>query len=126
VARRIPWLAAGWLLAGIAMLLLAPVVQRFPGLLPACPFKAATGIACATCGLTRCLLAVAGGRWAEAFHWHPVAAALVLCSPLAAGWDGWRAWQGRPYPGLPDHWLPRALAATTLLGTWALQALRGM
>ena len=126
MASRIPWLAGLWLFGALAVLIAAPLVRQLPGLLPACPFKALTGIACATCGLTRCLLAFSSGHWAEAFRWHPVAMVLLGVSPLAAGWDLWRAWKGNPYPDLPEHWLPRALAGTALLGTWALQALRGM
>lgn len=124
--RRVPWLALGCALGATAIALLRPVIGRLPGLLPACPFKALTGIPCATCGLTRCCLALSTGRWGEAFHCHPVAFVGVLLAPLAVAWDLHRAWRGRPYPALPDHWLPRAVVGAVLLGTWALQALRGM
>ncbi len=126
MARRVPWIALACALGAVAVAALGPLARRLPGLLPACPFKVLTGYPCATCGLTRCCIALSEGHWAEAFHWHPAACALALLAPLAAGWDLWRAWRDRPYPELPEHWLPRALAGTALLGTWALQVLRGM
>lgn len=126
MARRIPWFALACALGMAAVAALGPLLRLIPGLLPACPFKTLTGLPCATCGLTRCCIALSEGHWAEAFRCHPVACAVALLAPLAAGWDLRRAWQGRPYPELPEHWLPRALAGATLLGTWALQVLRGM
>lgn len=124
--RRIPWIAAGAGAALAAALLVLPLLRRFPGLLPACPFKAFTGLACATCGLTRSALALADGRWAEAFRWHPPAVVLLALVPIAVVWDLQRAIRDRPYPPLPEHWTARLLVAALLFGTWALQALRGM
>lgn len=126
MAVRIPWIALAGVLAGVGALLLDAAVRLHPALAIPCPFKAFTGIPCATCGLTRCVLALAAGRWAEAFHWHPVAGVLLALFPLAMAWDLGRAWRGSPYPPLPDHWAPRLLVGTALLGSWALQILRGM
>jgi hypothetical protein len=91
---------------------------------PPCPFKALTGLACATCGLTRCVRALAAGNLREAFHWHPVAVLLLGAWGMAALWDLDRARRGAPYPELPDSGWARAGAAALLLGTWVLQAAR--
>lgn len=88
--------------------------------------KVRLGIPCATCGITRCLLAMSEGRWAEAFHWHPVVVLLVLAVPIVAAWDIHRAWRGRPYPSLPDSLAARLCAAALLAATWALQIVRGI
>lgn len=126
MANRIPWVALTAAFGALTVFLFGPLMRVLPAFLPACPFKSLTGIPCATCGLSRFFLALSDGRWMEAFHWHPVAWVLLGLTPAAAGWDLWRAWAGKPYPPLPDHWAPRVLAGAALLGTWALQILRGM
>lgn len=123
---RVPWIALGSAAAVAAALAAAPLLRAHPGLLPPCLLKSLTGLPCATCGLTRCVLALAEGRWAEAFHWHPLAFVALALLPAAAAWDLQRAWRGRPYPPLPDHWAPRLAVAALLLGAWMMQILRGM
>lgn len=123
--RRVPWVALATLLAGLGLrvaALLAPV----SGLLPGCAFKRLTGVACATCGLTRCVLAIGRWDWPAAFHWHPAAAATFALLPIAAAWDIGRAWRGAPYPGLPDSRAARLSAWAALAGVWALQVARGI
>jgi len=117
--------ALGTLLAALGTWA-AGFLQPVSGLLPGCAFKRLTGIACATCGLTRCLLALGRWDWAGAFHWHPVATAAAALLPLAAVWDLRRARRGDPYPGLPDSRAVRLSIWALLLGTWALQAARGI
>ena len=39
---------------------------------PVCLFHEFTGHACLTCGATRCLLALCGGHFTEAFWWNPL------------------------------------------------------
>ena len=124
--NRIPWLALGILGTALAAMVGARLLAPWPGLLPACPLKSHVGIPCPTCGLTRCVMAAAGGHWAEAFHWHPVAVMLGLISPLAIGWDLRRAWTGAGYPPLPDSLPLRLGVAGLLLGTWVLQIVRGI
>lgn len=126
MGARVPWVALACLLGAAGIALAGPLARLLPHLLPACPFKALTGLPCATCGLTRCCIALSGGQWSEAFRWHPAACVILLLAPLAAAWDLQRAWRGRPYPEPPDHWLPCALAGAALVGTWVLQVLRGM
>lgn len=125
-ARRVPWLAVA--LAGAALLGWAGAwaVRAWGVSLPGCPTKALLGIPCATCGGTRCLLALTAGDLAGAFHWHPVLAGVLLLAPLAALWDLARAWRGRPYPPMPQG-LGWRLGAFALVGVaWAVQLLRGI
>ena len=124
--NRIPWLAFGILGTTLMVLAGARILERWPVLLPVCPLKAYLGIPCATCGLTRCVIALAQGHWAEAFHWHPVAVTLGLLSPVAVAWDLRRAWRGDAYPPLPDSLPVRLGVAGLLAGTWVLQVIRGI
>ncbi len=123
--RRVPWIALGALLVGLgarAATLLQPVSELLPG----CAFKRLTGFACATCGLTRCLMALGRWDWREAFHWHPIAAGLLGLLPALALWDLRRSWRGDPYPRLPDSRVARASVWVFLLAVWALQVARGI
>lgn len=122
--RRIPWIAAALLLLAGLGELGARAVAAGRLFLPPCPVKLFTGIPCATCGLTRCTLALARGRLGEALHWHPVAVFLLFGALLAAAWDLRRAWRRDPYPALPDSDWARAGVAALLVGTWILQAAR--
>jgi hypothetical protein len=123
---RVPWLALG-LLASAALLFGGAWALRTLSItLPACPMKTHLGIPCATCGLTRCVLALRDGHWAEAFHWHPIAVLLGLFSPLIMGWDLRRAWHGAPYLPLPDSRKARLSIAGLVMGTWMLQIVRGI
>ena len=123
--RRVPWVALG-ALALAAGIRLAGLAAPFAGLMPGCAFKRITGIACATCGLTRCILALGQGRWVEAFHWYPAAALLMMVLPGAALWDLRRAWRGDPYPHPPEHPAFRIGVWIALAGVWVLQVARGI
>jgi hypothetical protein len=123
--RRIPWLALVALLI-ILGLRLAVRLEPLAGLLPGCAFKRLTGVACATCGLTRCVLALGRWDWPAAFHWYPAAAVAVVLLPVAVAWDARRAWRGDPYPGLPDSRAVRLSAWILLVSVWALQVARGI
>lgn len=123
--RRVPWIALTAVALALGLRLLGWLAPWLPPL-PGCPLKALTGLPCATCGLTRCFLALGQGRWAEAFHWHPAAVAGLALLPPAALWDLVRAWRDRPYPDLPQGLGWRLLAAGLLLGVWILQAARGI
>ena len=123
--RRIPWVALGALLAGIGAWAVS-FLQPVSNLLPGCAFKRLTGFACATCGLTRSVMALGRGNWWEAFHWHAAAAALAGLLPVLVLWDLRRAWRGDCYPRLPDSRAARAAVWAVLLGVWALQVARGI
>ena len=122
---RIPWLALVTLLAAMGArgaALLQPVAELLPG----CAFKRLTGFACATCGLTRCTMALGRGDWSGALHWHPVAAGFAILLPVLALWDLRRAWRGEAYPDLPDSRAARTSVWVVLLAIWALQVARGI
>lgn len=123
---RVPWVALGGVAAGFLGWLGAQASLAGLLRLPACPTRTFFGISCASCGATRCVLALARGRLGEAFHWHPVLVLLLALAPLAMLWDLDRAFRGRPYPALPEGPAPRAAAALLLLATWLIQALRGI
>jgi hypothetical protein len=124
--RRIPWLALGLLAMALLLFLEVRATLAWSLVLPPCPLKLHFGVPCVTCGLTRCAIALVQGRWAEAFHWHPVAVLLGMAAPLVLVWDGWRAWKGDPYPSLPDSLPARLGVAGLLAGTWVLQLVRGI
>jgi len=123
--RRVPWVALGALLAGFGAWTLA-FLQPVAALLPGCAFKRLTGLPCATCGLTRCVMALGRWHWREAFHWHPAAALLAALLPCLALWDLQRAWRGAPYPPLPESRAARLSIWALLLAIWALQVARGI
>jgi hypothetical protein len=70
---------------------------------PECPFRAATGLPCATCGMTHAFVALAGGRLGDALAASPAGALLAVAAwiyaPLALG----RAALGLPWPVLPER-----------------------
>lgn len=101
-------------------------LQPFSDLLPGCAFKRLTGFACATCGLTRCVMALGRWDWGAAFHWHPVAAGVAVLLPAMAVGDLRRAWRGDPYPSLPDSRVARVSVWAILLAAWVLQWVRGI
>nr|WP_306672501.1 DUF2752 domain-containing protein [Geothrix fuzhouensis] len=105
---------------------LAGFLAPFAGFLPGCVFKRITGVACATCGLTRSVLALGQGHWREALHWYPALALLAAAAPIAVLWDLRRAWRGYPYPALPESRAFRVGAWLLLAGVWAVQVVRGI
>jgi hypothetical protein len=123
--RRVPWVALGALLTWLGAWA-ASFLQPIAALLPGCAFKRLTGFACATCGLTRCLMALGARDWSTAFHWHPAAASFAVLLPIAALWDLRRAWRGDPYPRLPDSRLARLSVWLGLIAVWVLQVARGI
>jgi len=123
--RRVPWIALSTLVLGLGTWL-GGHLASVAGLLPACAFKRVTGVACATCGLTRGVLALGQGHWREALHWYPALALLAAAAPFVGLWDLCRAWRGEPYPPLPDSRAARFGAWLLLAGIWVLQVVRGI
>lgn len=72
--RELIWLAvsAAAIAGGVAWLALA-----LPW--PRCPFFAATGLPCVTCGATRSVVAFLHGDFFSALRWNPLAA-VVFCA----------------------------------------------
>ncbi len=123
--RRVPLVALGALLTALVAWL-AAFLQPVSELLPGCAFKRLTGLACATCGMTRCGMALGRWDWREAFHWHPAVTVVAALLPALALWDLRRAWRGDPYPRLPDSTAARVALWLILLGVWTLQVARGI
>jgi hypothetical protein len=123
--KRVPWLALGGLVLGFGLWAAGRLVP-VAGLFPDCAFKRVMGFSCATCGLTRCAMALGRGQWMEALYWHPAAAAVVLLWPVVAFWDLRRAWKAEPYPSLPDSRLARMSVWALLAAIWLLQLVRGI
>lgn len=98
VARFAPWLALGH----------------------GCPFRAFTGVPCATCGMTRAFVHLAHGEVGAAFGASPFGALLAggcwlfAAAALARFALGWR-WPVLP-PGAPRRLAVAALVA--LLANW--------
>lgn len=103
-----------------------PAVNAGPDL---CLFHRVTGVACAACGLTRAAAALAQGRFAESWRWHPLF--VLVAAEAALFWVAWgvalrRARTPDPLPDLPRttespemsalrRLAPRAAIATGLL-----------
>jgi hypothetical protein len=124
--RRIPWVSLGALVGITLGVLGTRLLARGILVLPPCPLKVLTGWPCATCGLTRWAQALGRGDWGGAFHWHPVASVVLAMVPLVLAWDLRRAWRGERWPSLPESAWARGAAWALLLGTWLLQAVRGI
>lgn len=61
-------------------------ITRFPINLPACWFHRVTGYPCATCGTTRCFIALAHGDLSGAFAWNPM---IFTVSAIVLAWGLW-------------------------------------
>jgi len=87
-----------------------------------CAWKRTLGWDCPGCGLTRCFVAMAHGRWAQAWGFHPLGTLLFL---VVAAQIPFRAWQMRRIARGRHEWRHPALAAlpwillAALLGQWA-------
>jgi hypothetical protein len=84
----------------------------------ACPFRAATGLPCATCGMTHAFVLLARGELAAAFAASPLGALLAAGAWAYAALDLLRAALRLPWPELS----PRALQGLAALSVLALAA----
>jgi hypothetical protein len=94
-----------------------------------CPFRAATGLPCATCGMTHAFVALARGEVGAAVAASPLGALLAAGAWSYAVLDLLRVARGRPWPSLsPEAWRAAVLAglgATALNWAWMLWQARG-
>lgn len=124
------WLALSVAVLALCVLLPAPDPTgaiRLPLIgkeLPTvCMMKRQLGVDCPGCGLTRCFLAMAHGRLADARAYHPVGVVLFL---LLAAQVPYRAYQCRRLRRGQAEWRCRAigllpwLLVAALLAQWAL------
>jgi hypothetical protein len=116
--KQLAWV---WGVLAASALLLRPVWLAVAPLLPACPFRALTGVPCLSCGTTRAAVALLDGRVVDALIANPLAAlagaAFVAGGAVAPAW----ALLDLPVPRLPAP-APRALRlaiAAALLSGWA-------
>jgi len=87
----------------------------------ACPFRAATGIPCATCGMTRAVVHLARGALGAALAASPLGAAAAAAAWGFALLAALRLALGRPWPRLgPGPARAAAVAGgVALLANWA-------
>ncbi len=120
-----------WTVVFLVLLACAAVYPRVEGYLHlTCMFKAWTGIPCAGCGTTRCLVQFVQMHWAAAFLFNPAAFAICVFSifvilytavvrlfktpriTLAATENGW--------------WVLRGTAAILLASNWVYLIIAGV
>lgn len=89
-----------------------------------CPFRAVTGLPCASCGMTHAFVHLARGEVLRALAASPLGAALAGSAWLYAGLDLGRSALGLPWPVVPERWLTAAaragIAAAALNWAWLL------
>jgi hypothetical protein len=103
----------------------APFAKDLAAGAPACPFRAFTGVPCATCGGTRALLALARFDAFAALSWNPLVTLGAAVFLLGGGVALVRALRGQ---GISDPAPPRwagAAAAAAIAANWAFVALAG-
>ena len=116
--RQLAWL---WGVVTVCSLLLRPFWLALAPFVPACPFRAITGLPCPTCGTTHAALALLDGRIGDAFVANPLAAiagiGFVAGGLVAPAWAA-LTW---PVPEVPTP-LPtwaRGTIVAVLLAGWA-------
>jgi len=126
-----PWASPAAALIGLALLLAAARwIAADPRLQLPCLFHAIVGAPCPLCGGTRALAALAEGRLADAFGFHPLAAAAACAAALRGLWGCARALLGKPTGNLPlrarlKPFLTWRLFVALLLANWLFLLLRG-
>jgi hypothetical protein len=112
--------AAGALLAAAAVLPLdAPPLSLF-----LCPFRAATGLPCPSCGCTHAFHFAVRGQIADAFLSSPLGALLALACAVHVVWTILRLCGFSWAPRLEPTRALRLSAGLALLANWAFIALR--
>uniref|UniRef100_A0A832MIZ7 DUF2752 domain-containing protein n=1 Tax=Eiseniibacteriota bacterium TaxID=2212470 RepID=A0A832MIZ7_UNCEI len=117
-----------WLGAGVAALAAGAALVAWAGAQaggePACALRAASGIACPTCGGTRALAALGRGDLSAAWRLHPWS--LLAPAQVFAAWAAWGLWRAGRLPARPDRWAPHAaLVNAVALTAWWLASLLG-
>ena len=129
------WWGAVLFLPSLALLLVAagltPDAEGYGthtqlGLAP-CGFEVATGLPCATCGMTTAFALAAEGRLIASFLVQPAGAALAVLTAMATLAGAWTLWSGmRITRLLAAAWTPRVLLAfiALVLAAWLYTASR--
>lgn len=110
------WLAVSVLVLAFCVLLPAPgptgalrlplIGKQLPDV---CMMKREFGVDCPGCGLTRCFVAMAHGRFAEARAYHPVGAVLFLLLAAQVPYRTYQCWRLRRGEVELKHWAIRLL-----------------
>ena len=118
-------LAAGCLLAVFAASFLGVDRWKLPGIFAiggegstTCLLRRATGLPCATCGMTRSFCAIGRGELGAAFAQHPLGPVLYAFFALVMLWSAAVAVTGRrllPQAGRVFLWMAAVLVAVTLV-----------
>jgi hypothetical protein len=83
---------------------------------PTCVFRAATGLACPTCGSTRAGLALLAMRPGEALALNPLMTVVLVAGPMVAVW---RVARGRPFGLSGSQWTMVAIVlAGAVVANW--------
>jgi hypothetical protein len=112
-----------WLMGGLTAGVIVGSVLTRPGSrsLLACPFHAATGLDCPTCGLTRSMLALVHGDVASAFG-HNVLWPVVPTVAIGMLWRSTTA----DAPAHPERGLRWRVAFVVVVGAfWVLRNMNG-
>ncbi|MFN2549951.1 MAG: DUF2752 domain-containing protein [Myxococcales bacterium] len=89
-----------------------------------CPFRAATGLPCLSCGTTHAFHYFVRGQVASAFLASPLGAVLALACAIHLGWTVLRLF-GLPYAlSIQPTRALRWTAAAALAGNWAFLVLK--
>lgn len=119
-------LAALWSFVAIAVVVAVPLASLWSPRLPACAFRALTGVACPSCGATRAVEALGRGDLATALSSNP----LVVAGLLAFVTGGllapiWNRRVGR-LPDLRGVVSVRVGLVAALISNWVYVWLRGV
>ena len=115
-----------WGASAVSLLLLRPFWLALALFMPACPFRAITGVPCPTCGTTHAAVALLHGHVGAALAANPLATMAGMMF-LAGGMVApiWVAFSW-PLPEIPmpPPWARAAIAVAVLAG-WAYAVVRG-
>lgn len=112
------------LAAAAAALLFAAVIVPPDSPLFACPFRAATGLPCLTCGCTHAFHYAVRGDLARAFASSPLGALLAIACAAHLAWTALRLCGLRWAPQLSPSRSLRWAALGALAANWAFLVLR--
>ncbi len=77
-----------WFVVGVAAVAMGLAWLMIGLPLPACQFRQATGLPCASCGTTRALVSLTKGQFGAAFAWNPLATLASLAAAAALAYSG--------------------------------------
>ena len=119
-------LALLWGVVTVSTVVLRPFWLAVAPLMPACPFRAITGVPCPTCGSTHAAVALMHGRLGAALAANPLATlagiAFLAGGLIAPLWAAMR-WPVPDVPAPLPGWLRAALVAV-LLASWTYLIVR--